>query len=372
MDGSFPEHTSIADLHTRESLLAKLLAHGVVTKKDSQTLEKLFDKNNEPLDQLVCTLGMATEESIADAYSTIFELVRFIEPASLTNQESAILFGAQLNSEFLRKNRIVPIAVTDETVLAVMVDPSNRMAIEGINFALRKPVQIQVATASQFDRIIGQICTDHDNDEHSPELGNVEGDIDQLKDMASSEPVVRYVNRLISEAVRKNTSDIHVEPDERETHIRWRIDGALRSFETIGPAQGLSIISRLKILADLDIAEQRRPQDGRMSFTVGGRKVDLRLSTTPTVNGESLVIRLLDQSRAPLDLEGLGFDEPSCDQLRQWIAAPNGIILLTGPTGSGKTTTLYALLRLLATGERKILTIEDPVEYKLPASINHK
>ena len=217
-----------------------------------------------------------------------------------------------------------------------------------------------------FDRILSTCFPVGEEEVSDFNETGVSSDIDHLKDMASAKPIVRYVNRMITEASNARASDIHIEPTADETQVRLRIDGRLRDFDTIPAGQGLSVVSRLKILSDIDIAEQRRPQDGRMSFAVGGHTIDLRLSTAPTVNGESLAIRLLDQSQTSFSLGQLGFYEETSGELQKWIAAaPNGIILVTGPTGSGKTTTLYALLKLLATGDRKILTIEDPVEYQL-------
>jgi general secretion pathway protein E len=191
-------------------------------------------------------------------------------------------------------------------------------------------------------------------------------DLDQLRDMASDAPVIRLVNRTILQAMELGASDIHIEPFEREVRLRFRVDGALRAGDPIPHQLRAAVISRLKIMAHLDIAETRLPQDGRIRTVVSGRELDLRVATTPTLHGEGVVIRLLDRSALILDFDGLGFDARATDEILKLIRAPNGVVLVTGPTGSGKTTTLYAALSALNDATAKIVTVEDPVEYQLP------
>lgn len=354
------------------SLLAELECIGLLNDADANHLRTVLRESREALDQVICKLGLATEDAIADAYAQIFAHSRLSDDGETSYGGNAAQFKlpnalkGKLNKNFLFARRIMPLAIEGDTVIAATVDPSDQEAIGGVAFASALKVKPVIATASEFDRLFVFAFPEIGDNAIVPGAVDASADVNHLKDMASAEPVVRYVNRMVAEAARRRASDIHIEPMARQTVIRLRIDGLLTDFDSLANPQALSVVSRMKILAELDIAEQRRPQDGRMSFPIGGRVVDLRLSTAPTVNGESLVIRLLDQSRAPLDLNGLGFSQVAQEQLLKWIGAPNGILLLTGPTGSGKTTTLYALLRLLATNERKILTIEDPVEYKLP------
>lgn len=364
MDGSFHSTPLILESEDRRTALTDALRSlDVLSESDARQVRSILKDSRDPLDQIICRLGFGTEEAIASAYSRIFDYPQLDTESAIVELSNEII--ELINRSYLYSRRVAPIEADETSAVIAIVDPSDQEAVAGLAFALQRSIVIRVATATQLDRILAVNFPESDSASND-DVFDASSDIDHLKDMASAEPVVRYVNRLISEAARRRASDIHIEPMARQTAVRLRIDGRLAHFETLGQSQALSVVSRLKILADLDIAEQRRPQDGRMSFSVGGRGVDLRLSTSPTVNGESLVIRLLDQSRAPLSLEGLGFDENAARKLQKWIDAPNGIILLTGPTGSGKTTTLYALLRLLATGERKILTIEDPVEYNLP------
>ncbi|MEO1240273.1 MAG: GspE/PulE family protein [Pseudomonadota bacterium] len=367
MDGSFsatPPLSACAD--KRRDLLRALENRGALNSVDSSHVAALLNDNRDPLDQIICKLGLVSEDSLAAAYGKIFSLPYYKEvPSSLCSSETTELFSAAVNRRFLFAKRIAPLTVNDDNIVAAIVDPSDEEAINGISFALQKPVKPVIVSGSEFDRILDEFFPELDADANNDSSLDISADIGHLKDMASAEPIVRYVDRLISEAKKRRASDIHIEPMARNTVIRIRVDGLLTEFDNIPASKSLSVISRLKILADLDIAERRRPLDGRMSYPVGGRAIDLRLSTTPTVNGESLVIRLLDKSRAPLDLHGLGFNDRTRLLLENWITTPNGIILLTGPTGSGKTTTLYALLTMLANGRRKILTIEDPVEYRI-------
>jgi len=350
----------------RRALLLALEEEGVLSAENAHHVAALLADSRDPLDQIICKLGLVSEDRLGIAYANIFSLPCYAEiPPTLVSTEAAAKFSKVLNRRFLFAKRIAPLLEKDGFVTTALVDPSDVEAIKGVSFAVRHPLRPVIVTASEFDRLLNKLYPEASIDESTLVSSDISADIGHLKDMASAEPIVRYVDRLISDAAKQRASDIHIEPMARSTTIRLRIDGRLEQFDTIMPSKSLSVISRLKILSDLDIAERRRPQDGRMSYPVGGRAIDLRLSTSPTVNGESLVIRLLDQSRAPLDLAALGFNQHDCSHLVNWIAAPNGIVLLTGPTGSGKSTTLYALLTMLANGTRKILTIEDPVEYKL-------
>jgi general secretion pathway protein E len=199
--------------------------------------------------------------------------------------------------------------------------------------------------------------------------GADEADVERLKDLASDAPVVRAVNALIGRAVERQASDIHIEPTEDSLKIRLRIDGALRDEPALPPALKSAFVSRIKVMSGLNIAERRLPQDGRLRLAVRGHDIDLRVATSPTIHGESVVMRILDRSNLPLDFQSLGFDPVTLDPFLKVLSRPHGIILVTGPTGSGKTTTLYAALASMNSAERKILTIEDPIEYRL-AGVN--
>ena len=190
-------------------------------------------------------------------------------------------------------------------------------------------------------------------------------DVERLKDLASGAPVIRLANQLIARAVEMRASDIHIEPREHRLAIRYRIDGALQDMEAPAPAMGPALVSRLKIMARLDIAERRLPQDGRIRIPVRGRQIDMRVSTVPTIHGENVVLRVLDRASIELEFAKLGFDAALEARYLALLEQPNGILLVTGPTGSGKTTTLYTSLRHLNVPDKKLFTVEDPVEYQL-------
>ena len=193
-----------------------------------------------------------------------------------------------------------------------------------------------------------------------------EFDLQRLRDIANEAPVIRRVNQIVADAIEARASDIHIEPSLEAVHVRYRIDGVLRTVETLPPGLKAAIASRIKIMSRLDIAERRLPQDGRIKLAVRGVDIDFRVSTIPTAHGESIVMRILDRSHVTLDFEALGFDPETIQSLRQTMCNPNGIVLVTGPTGSGKTTTLYTALKELSSPDVKVFTVEDPIEYQLP------
>lgn len=346
----------------RDSRIDALQRSGHLSEADAAHASALIEETGEPLDQVLTKLGLLSELDIA---------ARFAEAAGLKLAGSADDlpapeddgFDGRLNPAFMRAARILPVGETDGVVDAALVDPADKSVVEAISFALDRPVRPIVVPASLFERLYARRFAA----EPDRETGNqdISADAERLKDLASTAPVIRLVGRLVTEAAEARASDIHIEPGPREAIVRQRIDGVLRETGRLAVTQALAAISRIKVLADLDIAERRRPQDGRLSFPVSGRSIDLRVSVVPTDHGESLVVRLLDPQAGLRDLQSLGFSEPMAAAGRRCLARPNGILLVTGPTGSGKTTTLYAFLRHLADGERKILTIEDPIEYRL-------
>lgn len=342
------------------SILEALQQRGLLSAAQCDHVSELCGKTGAALDEVLSKLGFVAEETLADFYSEYFEIPRYRGKPS-PNKELL----AQFNVHFLERRRILPLQHADGAVSSIIVDPLNHEGVKGLAFSLEAPITPLIATASEFDRLAADCLQSARPQSDSSDEMAFDSDSVKLKDLASAEPTVRLVNRLIVEASRQRASDIHIEPKERGVEIRFRIDGVLHTQESLTNAQGLSVVSRLKILAGLDIAERRRPQDGRFSFAVAGRSIDLRLSTTPTIFGESLVVRLLEKASVALDLPALGFSDEAATALRRLIVQPNGIVLVTGPTGSGKTTTLYALLEMLARNERKILTIEDPVEYQI-------
>ena len=277
------------------------------------------------------------------------------------------LLEDRVNPLFWRQIRAVPLSEGATSVAVAMANPLDSEAIEALTFALRRPVQIAAAAASEIEAAWEKVYNGGGaQNEAAPESNaDLADDVERLRDMASEAPVIRFVNQLISQAVELRASDIHLEPLQNRLRVRFRLDGRLREMEDAPEGSRAAIISRLKIMARLNIAERRLAQDGRFRIALRGLDVDLRIATTPTLHGEAVVLRILDSGQIELDLAKLGFPEERLDDWRRLLALPHGIVLVTGPTGSGKTTTLYAGLKEINTADRKILSIEDPIELQL-------
>lgn len=278
-----------------------------------------------------------------------------------------------ISSRFMRENRIIPLEMKDNTLEVVMADPHNHGAIESLEIALSARVNVCSAKAQDIEEYISRFYNrDTENitniidhiDEKNPE-SEADADVGRLKDLASEAPIIKLVNILITRAVESRGSDIHIEPFEDVLKVRYRIDGVLHDVETAPKRLQAAIVSRIKIMAGLNIAERRLPQDGRIRLTANGREIDLRVSTIPVLYGESIVMRILDKRSTIISLEALGLSSVNFQLFQELIGKANGIILVTGPTGSGKTTTLYAALDKINTPDKKIITVEDPVEYQL-------
>lgn len=285
------------------------------------------------------------------------------------------LFADQISPAFLRQNNVLPLRDLPTGLLLAVADPADEVVLDAIALAAGRPLLLRLAPAALIqeliDRVYGasksamqQIIDDLSMDIGTSGLAG-EDDIDRLTDLASEAPVVRLVNHMIAEAARRRASDIHIEPFPDHLVLRYRIDGILIEVPPPPATLGKAVVSRLKILARLNIAERRLPQDGRIRFSLAAQQLDLRISTLPTVHGESVVIRLLPVNATIRDFAGIGLPPLLSSKLQQLAAAPHGMILVTGPTGSGKTTTLYAALHLINQPTRKILTVEDPVEYHM-------
>ncbi len=344
----------------------RLVADGRLDAASLERAGRLRVESGERLERVLTKLGMVTEGDMAAALAG--ELgVNLARSHDFPDDK---VVEAEVSARFLRESQVVPIAENGDGIVLAMVDPLDDYAIKAMELIAGKPVTPWVATAidveAAVERLygekgatIGQIVEEVDD------AGDVaDEDIDRLRDLASEAPVIRLVNLLIGRAVESRASDIHIEPFESALRVRYRIDGVLREVEAPPSRFSAAVISRVKIMARLNIAERRLPQDGRVKLAIRGKDVDLRVSTVPTMHGESLVLRVLDRGQV-FDLPSLGFGDEIMAGFREVLARPHGIILVTGPTGSGKTTTLYASLLSLNSPERKILTVEDPIEYQL-------
>ena len=333
---------------------------------------RIQDDSGEKLGVLLVTLGVVAQRDVSEALANQLGLP-LVEAASYP--ELPIL-EERVSARFLRESRALPLA-EDETELALaMADPTDEYTVNAFEMVTGRKVRPQVAIPMELEAALerlygagksalGQILGDV---EQRDDLA-FDADVQQLKDLASEAPVIRMVSLIITNALDTRASDIHIEPFENRLIVRYRIDGVLHEVESPPRRLSAAVISRIKIMANLDIAERRLPQDGRIRLRVQGKEIDLRVSTVPTMHDESVVMRILDKGGVALDFKRLGFEDDTMKKFLNVLMEPHGILLVTGPTGSGKTTTLYTALDRLNQPDVKILTVEDPVEYQM-AGIN--
>ncbi|MBA3811692.1 MAG: Flp pilus assembly complex ATPase component TadA [Caulobacteraceae bacterium] len=346
------------------SLRRLVLERGLAPAETLARAELVQGETGEPLDTVLTRLGLVSERALAEAIAKAAGL-RIAVPADFPAEPVA---PERLSPRFLRDARAVPLRETQAGVEVAFVDPLTPFGRDALAFSLQRPVVPLVARSGDMEAALDRLYPA--DDLRAGEAGGVdEADVERLRDLSSDAPVVRAVNALIGRAAEAQASDIHIEPTEDALKIRLRIDGALRDEDPLPAHLKSAFVSRIKVMAGLNIAERRLPQDGRLRLAVRGHDIDLRVATAPTIHGESVVLRLLDRSNLALDFDSLGFDGDSLARYLRVLRQPHGIVLVTGPTGSGKTTTLYASLAVMNTADRKILTIEDPIEYRL-AGIN--
>jgi type IV pilus assembly protein PilB len=273
--------------------------------------------------------------------------------------------AAMIDGEKARRYRTIPIAfLAERTLLVATADPANLLALDDITMATGYEVRRAVASPEHIDALIEQLGT-LESSVHEVEDDEHEAEVIELRESADEAPVVKLVHAVIADAVRRGASDIHFEPRGQDMRVRFRVDGVVFDSTTVPRHLISGLVSRIKIMAELDIADKRRPQDGRIGLSVDGNYVDLRVATLPVVRGEAVVMRILDSRHTAMALDGLGMDEVDQQRFETAIGATHGAILVTGPTGSGKTTTLYAGMAELNSPDRTIVTVEDPVEYEL-------
>jgi len=345
-------------------------------KLDGPALERalrLQEDSGEKLGQLLVTLGLVAQRDVAEALASELALP-LVDAAGYP--EFPIL-EERVSARFLRESRALPVREDETEVALAMADPTDTYTIGAFEMVTGRSVRPLVAIPTELEAALERLYGSG-RSAQSQLIGDVEtrvdelafdADVQQLKDLASEAPVIRLVSLLITNALETRASDIHVEPFENRLHVRYRIDGVLHDVESPPKRLSAAVISRIKIMANLDIAERRLPQDGRIRLRVQGKEIDLRVSTVPTMHGESVVMRILDKGGVALDFDRLGFEEDTLKRFLDVLMQPHGILLVTGPTGSGKTTTLYTALDRLNQPDVKILTVEDPVEYQM-AGIN--
>jgi general secretion pathway protein E len=348
-----------------ERIVAALLQRGKLKEPDLVRARRLQEQDGGSLLALLGRLGLVSERDHAEACASEMHLPLH----SARDVPELPPEDAALSVKFMKQFHVVAVAADAGVVDVLMADPQDVYVMDAVRLATAREVRPAVALRSEIDELIerwhgqGRSAMEGIVDTAEGEEGF--DDVEHLRDLASEAPVIRLVNLVIQRAVELRASDIHIEPFENRLKVRYRIDGVLEEGESPPPNLTAAVISRIKIMAKLNIAERRLPQDGRIMQRVQGKELDLRVSTIPTAHGESVVMRLLDRETVVLDFHRLGFTDNFLPRFQQVLEQPHGILLVTGPTGSGKTTTLYTALSKLNTPDVKIITVEDPIEYQI-------
>ncbi len=346
-----------------EMLANLLIVQGFCDQNTIERGRRVAADSGQRLDAVLIQLGLVSERGLAEAFSALLGLP-LVPPERYPAEP---LFAEQLPLPFLRGACALPLAVEKDYLVVAAADPLDSFVPAAIAAATGHAVKLEVAVPIELEAAFGRLFPDRPEvDETEVPAGQpLEEDAERLKDLASEAPVIRLVNQIIARAVETQASDIHIEPFEDQLRVRCRYDGVLHEAETPPARLTAAVISRLKIMARLDIAERRLPQDGRIRLAVRGQDVDFRVSTVPSLYGESVVLRVLDRTAVAFDFGHLGLPPQVATRFSTALELPNGIVLVTGPTGSGKTTTLYTGLLALNSVTRKIITVEDPIEYQL-------
>ncbi len=346
---------------------AWLVARGRLKDSDLGRARRLHEESSEgTLTALMARLGLVSERDLAEAWAELLQ-VPLLSARDAPELPPADL---ELSLRFLKQQHVVPVVDEVAGLALIVADPADPYPLQAVELAAGCPVALRVGLRSEIDGLIeryygsgrsamGTIVENLDGSAAE------EDDVEHLRDLASEAPVIRLVNLILQRAVEQRASDVHIEPFENRLKVRYRIDGVLHEVEAPPSSSTAAVISRVKIMAKLNIAERRLPQDGRIQLRVQGKELDLRVSSVPTSFGESVVMRILDRESVVFDFESLGFTDHFQQRFVDVLEKPHGILLVTGPTGSGKTTTLYTALSQINTPDVKIITVEDPVEYQL-------
>lgn len=344
-----------------------LVSRGRLKESDLVRARRLHEESPDgTLTGLMARLGLVSERDLAEAWSELLA-IPLLAARDAPDMPPAEL---EVSARFLKQQHVVPVRVGEDGLGLVVSDPADPYPLQAIQLAAGRPVVMRIGLRSEIDDLIeryygtgrsamGTIVENLDGS------AAVEDDVEHLRDLASEAPVIRLVNLILQRAVEQRASDVHIEPFENRLKVRYRIDGVLHEVEAPPSSSTAAVISRVKIMAKLNIAERRLPQDGRIQLRVQGKELDLRVSTVPTSFGESVVMRILDRESVVFDFASLGFTDNFQQRFVDVLERPHGILLVTGPTGSGKTTTLYTALSQINTPDVKIITVEDPVEYQI-------
>ncbi len=341
-----------------------LLKNGYIREADLAKAMEIQQQSRRALGEILLELRLVSEENLGEVLSQQLD-IPFVQ---LTSYLIDPAVTSVLPEELARRLKVVPLFLVENGLTLAMTDPANLEIIDQVRFKTGCQVNPVIATASDILNAINQLYGRQEEPEPSIEarIGEEpEADREASLDLVEGAPVVRLVNQILAQAIRSRASDIHLEPGEAGLRVRSRVDGMLRDEPSVSRELQPAVLSRIKILSGMDIAERRVPQDGRIQVVLDGRPIDMRVSSFPTIYGEKIVIRVLDKGALVLSLADLGFLPDTLTRYRSVIRRPNGILLVTGPTGSGKTSTLYATLLELNAPSTNIVTLEDPVEYRL-------
>jgi general secretion pathway protein E len=363
---SFVAEALAPDATARMRIGELLVQAGKLSARDLERAISAQQEMGGMLGRVLVRLGLVSDADVAGALSV--QLGIPLVPADGFPDLMPEVQG--LLPEFLQANVVYPLRLEDGQLHMAMAVPQDAFVVKALRLATGYSIHPHLALESDIEKALAEPVEESEESEDDENDGFGDGSdggdfVEHLKDLASEAPVIRLVNTIIGRVTDLRASDIHLEPFDDGLHVRYRVDGVIHAGEVVPPRLSAAVNSRVKLLAHLDIAERRLPQDGRIKTRVKGRELDLRVSTVPTVHGESVVMRVLDRASVRLDLEKMGFEKDTLERFNQLLAKPHGILLVTGPTGSGKTTTLYAALSKIDADSNKIITVEDPVEYQL-------
>ncbi|NBC49513.1 MAG: type II secretion system ATPase GspE [Gammaproteobacteria bacterium] len=348
-----------------QRLIEVLQQRGKCSPGDLARARKLTEESADPLRSMLVRLGLVSERDMAAAAAEVLS----IPLIGADDYPDTPVAEDELSLRFLKDAKVVPLFETEQVLGIAVADPLDGFTTQALRMATGKEIVLKVGLPTEIQAVLERLYEQPSDAEAEAqaELGNFsEEDIEHLRDLASEAPVIRMVNQILQRAVDSRASDVHIEPFADQLKVRYRIDGILKEADSPPVSSTAAVISRVKIMAKLNIAERRLPQDGRIPQRIQGKELDLRVSTVPTMFGESVVMRLLDKESVRFDFDALGFDGLPRERMLKVLDQPYGIFLVTGPTGSGKSTTLYTALSRLNTEDRKIITVEDPVEYQVP------
>lgn len=354
VSGRWPERST-----RRERVVTALVETLRIEPSIVERAEHLAIRTGKPVEQVLNQLGVVSDEALAQAYAKGAGC-RVWDPDVEPYRGDVDL---ALNHQYLIEHRFLLLSLSDASVLIAACDPLDDEGLAGLAFASGKTVAVRVASPSDYRRAVGEAASPAHLPSAPPDDQRLELEVQRVTELGGESNAARLLTVVLQAAVARQASDVHFEPRRHDLQVRLRVDGRLTAYQIASSDLAVAVVSRIKVLSGLDLGERRLPQDGRATFVVEGRAVETRVSIVPTVFGEAVVLRILDRVGLQFDLDALGVAGPEAAILARAVRAAHGIFLVSGPTGSGKTTTLYALLNMLARSEKKILSIEDPVEH---------